>query len=322
MYFAKCYWPMDLVEPFVRENWCADVIERRAQLVNHPLAHAHRARWERDKPFWFDEDWKRRIPRTLLQGIECTVLVSQQEAAFRNAVEGIEPWGLGARELTDWLRDHWAPSDTQPANDEAKRIRLVRRLSDTDGFELLTKCMTKTSKVPWAKLSQTKTGEPIKDEERAEQLTMFLHGHAGLCFYHQTWHASVDPLSPLLKYDCVRIFDQGDDGTAIAVVVRHQSAGLRLLKFASDSNTRSRVKEIEMHTRASAASENIIRTYESGTSSPGICYGTSEYCSMFLCDLISSNGIDDDQFWRWASQLARGVMELHRAGIWHGALLV
>ena len=20
--FAKCYWPMDLVEPFVRENWC------------------------------------------------------------------------------------------------------------------------------------------------------------------------------------------------------------------------------------------------------------------------------------------------------------
>ena len=22
MYFAKCYWPMDLVEPFVRDNWC------------------------------------------------------------------------------------------------------------------------------------------------------------------------------------------------------------------------------------------------------------------------------------------------------------
>mgnify|MGYP007000213275 CR=1 len=21
MIFAKCYWPMDLVEPFVRENW-------------------------------------------------------------------------------------------------------------------------------------------------------------------------------------------------------------------------------------------------------------------------------------------------------------
>ena len=22
-WYAKCYWPMDLVEPFVRENWCA-----------------------------------------------------------------------------------------------------------------------------------------------------------------------------------------------------------------------------------------------------------------------------------------------------------
>ena len=39
--FARCYWPTDLVEGFGRENW---------------------ARWVREEPEWFDEEWRARVP--------------------------------------------------------------------------------------------------------------------------------------------------------------------------------------------------------------------------------------------------------------------
>ena len=44
MSYANCYWPMDLVEVFVRENW---------------------ARWVREEPVWFDQEWRARIPARL-----------------------------------------------------------------------------------------------------------------------------------------------------------------------------------------------------------------------------------------------------------------
>ena len=46
---ARCYWPMDLVEVFVRENW---------------------ARWVREEPEWFDEDWKARVPARFVPALE------------------------------------------------------------------------------------------------------------------------------------------------------------------------------------------------------------------------------------------------------------
>ena len=40
MSFARCYCPMNLVERFVRGSW---------------------ARWWRERPWWFDEEWRARI---------------------------------------------------------------------------------------------------------------------------------------------------------------------------------------------------------------------------------------------------------------------
>ena len=77
-----------------------------------------------------------------------------------------------------------------------------------------------------------------------------------------------------------------------------------------------------MHRNAAASSEFVGQVYESGTSSTGIYYGTGELCLTFLRARINSEGISDEEFWRWASQLVRGVVDMHRANIIHGALVV
>ena len=45
---ARCYWPMDLVEVFVRDNW---------------------ARWAREEPKWFDEEFEARVPARFIPAL-------------------------------------------------------------------------------------------------------------------------------------------------------------------------------------------------------------------------------------------------------------
>ena len=142
-----------------------------------------RSRWEREQPFWFDDAWKARIPLKFLQGLEqaAAAPVSSQQTTFREAVRDVEPWCLDARQLLAWLEEHWVSSETAELREQRKRRKLVQLLSDADGFELLTACTTKVSKVPWVTISQTKSRKVIRDRERAGQLTAFAvrvrHGH-------------------------------------------------------------------------------------------------------------------------------------------------
>ena len=71
MAYARCYWPMDLAEPFVRENWCVGMSARLAvaTVLTMP-ARALRSRWEQKKPWWFDDAWRARIPREWRVGAE------------------------------------------------------------------------------------------------------------------------------------------------------------------------------------------------------------------------------------------------------------
>ena len=242
---------------------------------------------------------------------------SQQERTFRESIGDTAPWALDAVSLAAWLEGNWVGVE----HEREQRRALVMQLSHTDGVQLLTTCMTEDGEAPpWVQLSQTKTGEGFEDSVSARHLTMYLHAHAGLCFHRQVWLASADPLSPLLKYEHVQISTQTHRTSTS--VVRHQTGVLRCIKFARDSNEASGIREIEIHARASAATELVVRAYESGTPSPGIYFGIGELCSMFLHDRMKSQGLDDADFWRWSSQLARGTTELHRAGIVHGALLV
>ena len=80
----RCYWPMDLARPFVRDNW---------------------ARWLAEKPEWFTPEWQARIPPEFLKGLDLTTIVpvtdtrSRQEITFRQCVTA-EPWCLGEGEFS------------------------------------------------------------------------------------------------------------------------------------------------------------------------------------------------------------------------------
>ena len=58
-----------------------------------------------------------------------------------------------------------------------------------------------------------------------------------------------------------------------------------------------------MHAKASSSSEFVGKVFETGSSSAGIYYGTGEFCTGIMRVRIANEGINDEEFWRWASQL-------------------
>ena len=89
-----------------------------------------RSRWEREQPFWFDDAWKARIPPEFLQGTEqaASAPISSQEATFRAAVRGVEPWSLDAQQLSAWLEEHWLTSKRDSLREQRKCRDLVKLL--------------------------------------------------------------------------------------------------------------------------------------------------------------------------------------------------
>ena len=79
-------------------------------------------RWEEEKPFWFTEAWKSRIPKHMLEGIAirrdrlATTSEQSPESKFRKAVREMPPWSLDAAELATWLETNWVSQED--ASDE------------------------------------------------------------------------------------------------------------------------------------------------------------------------------------------------------------
>ena len=86
----------------------------------------HRTRWERERPFWFDEAWRRRIPLRFLQDLDVTTattpIISQREAAFRKATHGTAPWDLADPALSEWLEENWVKSESQDAEEKITQL--------------------------------------------------------------------------------------------------------------------------------------------------------------------------------------------------------
>ena len=118
---------MDLVRPFVRENY---------------------ARWLVEQPEWFTPEWIARVPPEFLEDLDLTLIVpvadasSKQEITFRQSATA-KPWCLGAEEMAGWLEDNWLAHEGISHPDRARD--LVQQLSEASGFELLARA---TSVVP------------------------------------------------------------------------------------------------------------------------------------------------------------------------------
>ena len=77
-----------------------------------------------------------------------------------------------------------------------------------------------------------------------------------------------------------------------------------------------------MHAKASPAGEFVLTCWSYGSASEAVYFAVGELVVSSLSSRISSEGAHDDDFWRWSSQIARGVADLHRIGIIHLALQV
>ena len=249
-------------------------------------------------------------------------VTSQQERTFRSLVGDRAPWGLKAGALGSWLEENWVVSNALPECDQTRRRALAEKLSDTDGFELLTKCMTEdTTAPPWVELSQTKTGEPIEDKTTADQLTALLHNEAGLVFYDQLFCVSA-AVSPLHDYD----FEQrlGSSKTAFAAIVRNRSTkDRRVIKFVRQGGDRSALHELQLSMKASAASQFVQDGFSFGTAARDVIFTVVEFTAHQLGERITARGVESEHdFWEIASQLTRGIADLHRSSILHLSLEV
>lgn len=272
-----------------------------------------------------DDPSKRPTAEELLRKIMSLApsVTSGQELTFRKSVGDKAPWGLDAPETTNFLQERWVVSEKASADEQEKRRALLMQLSDTDGFELMTKCTSETDQPPFVKITHTKSGERIHDLERAEQLTTFLQTQAGLTFFYQLFCASSSSVSPLLNYEWVRFIGCSESSSVAIVRKRVVSGGEECgLKFFSVTDKRG---ELEIKTHAKVADTEFVKAvYHYGSCSDFVMFEIREWAANKLKDRIHSGvGIEDSaEFWRLAFQLARAVVDIHSRGILHLALRV
>ena len=74
---------------------------------------------------------------------------------------------------------------------------------------------------------------------------------------------------------------------------------------------------MKTHAQASGA-EGILVMHQYGACSTDVVFGLNELITANLTSRIEKTGIaDDTEFWRLASQLARGIAGIHAKGVLH-----
>ena len=286
-------------------------------------------RWEDEKPSWFTEAWKARIPPELIEGIHNAPIRRRSSFTQDNdpvkaklfaALRDAPPWCLDADALATWLETNWVQQEEgapDKAPHEQKRRRdLAQHLADTSGLELLTACLSEASQVPFAKITHTKSGAKLKDTSRAQQLTTFLHARVGLAFHYQLFCVASDRSSPLFDYEYAQLVNESPD-VIVALIRREDDDQVHSIQLVRKGGARPVQNEMTLHARASA-SEHVATLHHHGSSSAQAYFGITEHCETNLRSrIVAGEGVRDDDFWRWSTQLARGVVDIHERGIIH-----
>ena len=324
---ARCYWPMDLVEIFVRQNWCVVIAHCFCRLILRERSRCLRLRWEEEKPSWFTEAWKARVPPGWLKGLDRTLarrasgFDDSAETKLHRAVRDAPPWCLDANALATWLESNWVRQDDDASNgglrEKQRRRALAQRLVGTNGLELLEACSSEDPKPPFVKITHTKRGNKLKDTSRAEHLTAFLQARAGLGFYYQLSAVASDRFSPLFDYEYVQLVSESPH--VLTSLIRSKvSDQVYALELTRKSATRSLSTEMTLHAKACAASERVLKLHHRGSSSAQAYFAIKEHCASNLRSrIVVGEGVPEEDFWRLSSQLARGVGDIHGIGICH-----
>ena len=126
-------------------------------------------------------------------------------------------------------------------------------------------------------------------------------------------------MSPLLNYEWTQLVN-GTESTE-ASIVRNQVTGDKfIVRFLTNSGAVQRLMNLHV---AAAESEFVVSVLNFGPSSDGIFFSVGEFVVGDLRTRIrpEAQGVEDDEeFWRLATQLSRGVADIHRNGVLHLAV--
>ena len=304
--FACAFWPVDLARAWAREGW---------------------ARWlsQSPPPVWFTPEWRALLPEDWFDSDETSVAVplTKQESNFRRAM-GAErpPWDLNPRDLEAYFDERFVNSVAFPASKsaKAKRRQLSYQLVGAGGVGLLERCCVNDTKSPWVKITCAANGEPLySDQMLVKQLTSFLCS-SGLSFYYQLFVASASH-SPLLGYEYVKglarkphyemMLVRNRQTQQLAVLTLTSTEHLEATRMAKEKKTLSDIQ------KACDGSEFVTALYHWGTNG-GIVFILGEHCAgdRLTKRIRPDIGVEGEaNFWRYSYQIAKGIADIHRAGL-------
>ena len=304
--YAKAHWPNDLVRLWVREGW---------------------ARWLSQPPQWFTEKWQALIPteewlsgNRIIDGDATVIPVTKKESTFRRVIGHTPPWDLNARDFEEFLNGLFVNSTVVSTGENAKRRQLIHMLAGAGGVGFLERCCQSDHKSPWVQISHTVDGKLIPTDQTLaqQQLTSTLCA-SGLSFYYQLYVASVSH-SPLHGYEFVAPIVQHAE-YELALVRNRATEQLAVLTLASSEHMETAQMAREEKTlvdiqKACGVSEFVASLHHWGSNGT-IIFIIGEYCGGGpLTKRIKPNGgVEGEEFWRLAFQLARGIADIHAAGL-------
>lgn len=276
---AIAYWPTDLVRAWVLSGW---------------------PRWLQQQPEWFTEDWRARVAEVIFpdgghgdgRRGSTVIPMTRQEQYFRRVLGRTSPWDLGARELEEYLEQHFVEQENKDKNktksysvrtswsEKMKRRQVVHQIVGEGGVGILEHCCTSIEQPPWVQLTYASSRDLLQaDKGRVKLLTETLCDR-GLAFYFQLYVASTSH-SPLHEYEFFCSEQRRADYEMMLVRDRQTKQlkvltvtsfdRLELTQMASENKTLSDIQ------KTCDESEFVASVHQWGASGPTI-FIIGEYC--------------------------------------------
>ncbi|KAH8082875.1 cAMP-dependent protein kinase [Aureococcus anophagefferens] len=223
--------------------------------------------------------------------------------------------------VRDWLDAHVtsrAENDVERQRFAAVAAQLFE--SGADGPSLLERCAARVGKPPWFEVRGDHNRQKLDVKLVAlKRFNIVLNDASGFGFYCLLYR-SCGRLGPLQDFEWEALLGDGSFGQVHRCRNKHSGdpRAVKVVHVASGDLERAAL-EMEFQQVASAlAATKVVRLETWGQVEEEYLFAVMEYAAGGeLRGRIGAEGVDVALFWRWASQLADAVAELHARKLVH-----
>ena len=246
---------------------------------------------------------------------------STTRATFLKACAALPYGSSDPAAVKGWLDAHV----TSRAETDVERQRfaaVAAQLYDSgaDGPSLLERCAARVGKPPWFEVRGDHNRQKLDVKLVAlKRFNIVLNDASGFGFYCLLYR-SCGRLGPLQDFEWEALLGDGSFGQVHRCRNKHSGdpRAVKLVHVASGDLERAAL-EMEFQQVASAlAATKVVRLETWGQVEEEYLFAVMEYAAGGeLRGRIGAEGVDVALFWRWASQLADAVAELHARKLVH-----